>query len=129
MALRLVYLMLVRVLSWLTLLTRSDAAKDVEILTLRHEVAVLRRTNIRPALTWPDRALLSALSRLLPAPRCVGRGLSHPEPSCAGTTSSSPTAGPTATDRRADHAPTTDPDPRATNGPRESPLGLSKDPR
>ena len=60
--------MLVRVLSWLALLARSDAAKDVEILTLRHEVAVLRRTNPRPTLTWLDRAVLSALSRLLPAP-------------------------------------------------------------
>ena len=64
----LAYLMLTRVLSWLTLLARSDAAKDVEILVLRHEVAVLRRTNARPALTWLDRALLSALSRLLPTP-------------------------------------------------------------
>src|SRR4051794_24426670 len=60
--------MLARVLSWLALLARSDAAKDIEILTLRHEVAVLRRTNSRPALTWLDRAMLSALSRLLPAP-------------------------------------------------------------
>ena len=68
MALGLVYLMLVRVLSWLALLARSDAAKDAEILTLRHEVAVLRRTNPRPTLTWLDRAVLSALSRLLPAP-------------------------------------------------------------
>jgi putative transposase len=47
----LVYLMLARVSSWLVLLTRSDAAKNVEILILRHEVAVLRRTNSRPTLT------------------------------------------------------------------------------
>jgi putative transposase len=65
-ALGLAYLMLVRVLSWLALLARSDAAKEVEILMLRHEVAVLRRTTTRPTLTWPDRAMLSALSRLLP---------------------------------------------------------------
>ena len=60
--------MLVRLLSWLVFFARSDAAKDVEILTLRHEVAVLRRTNPRPTLTWVDRAVLSALSRLLPTP-------------------------------------------------------------
>jgi putative transposase len=60
--------MLTRILSWLALLARSDAAKDVEILVLRHEVAVLCRTNSRPTLTWLDRAVLSALSRLLPAP-------------------------------------------------------------
>jgi putative transposase len=64
----LVYLMLVRVLNWLALLARSDAAKDVEILMLRHEVAVLRRTNAPPILTWRDRAMLSALGRLLPTP-------------------------------------------------------------
>ena len=66
MAFRLAYLILARVLSWLTLLARSEAAKDVEILVLRHEVAVLRRHNPRPTLSWVDRALLSALSRLLP---------------------------------------------------------------
>ena len=65
-ALRLAYLMLARVLSWLALLAHTDATKDVEILVLRHEVAVLRRHNPRPRLSWVDRALLSALSRLLP---------------------------------------------------------------
>jgi transposase InsO family protein len=65
-ALRLAYLTLGRVLSWLALLARSDAAKDAEILVLRHEVMVLRRTNQRPTLTWIDRAFLSALARLLP---------------------------------------------------------------
>jgi transposase InsO family protein len=66
-AFRLTYLLLARMLSWLALLPRSGAAKDVEILVLRHELAVLRRHNPRPTLTWVDRAVLSALSRLLPA--------------------------------------------------------------
>ena len=48
MALRLAYLTLGRVLSWLALLARSDTAKDAEILVLRHEVAVLRRTKSAP---------------------------------------------------------------------------------
>ena len=60
--------MLVRALGWLALLARSDTAKDAEILTLRHEVAVLPRTNPHPKMSWLDRAVLSALSRMLPVP-------------------------------------------------------------
>ena len=58
--------MLARVTGWLALLARADAAKNVEILVLRHEVAVQRGYNQRPTLTWLDRAFLSAFARLLP---------------------------------------------------------------
>ena len=58
--------MLGRMLSWLALLARSDATKDAEILVLRHELTVQRPHHPRPRLSW-DRAMLSPLSRLLPA--------------------------------------------------------------
>jgi hypothetical protein len=63
---RLAYLLMIRLFSWLALLARSNTAKDVEILVLRHEVAVLRRQVTRPEPNWADRAVIAALARLLP---------------------------------------------------------------
>jgi putative transposase len=64
----LVYLFLRQVLQMLTQLAHDGGAKDVEILVLRHQVAVLRRRVHRPALEPADRVVLAVLSRLLPRP-------------------------------------------------------------
>ena len=69
MSFRLLYLIFIRLLGLLTLLSRTSSSKDVELLVLRHEVAVLRRTNPRPRLDWADRAVFAALIRRLPTPR------------------------------------------------------------
>ena len=65
-SLRLLYLIFQRILGLVLLLGRSASSKDVELLVLRHEVAVLRRTNPRPRLNWADRAVFAALIRRLP---------------------------------------------------------------
>ena len=66
MAVGLLYRISVGVLSWLALLARSQASKNAKILVLRQEAAVLRRTNPTPRISWTDRAVLAALSKVLP---------------------------------------------------------------
>jgi putative transposase len=70
---RMLYLMFVRLTAWMALLARSAASKDAELLVLHQEVAVLRRQNPRPKLDWADRAILAALTRLLPRHVRTGR--------------------------------------------------------
>jgi putative transposase len=66
---KLAYLTLCRSVQLLVLLARGDAAKDLEILVLRHQLIVLRRQTPRPRLEPADRALLAAISRVLPRTR------------------------------------------------------------
>ena len=121
--------MLTRVLSWLALLARADTAKDVEILALRHEVAVLRRHHPRPKLSWADRALLSALSRLVPtsarrlrlvSPRTLLRWHAH----LVARRWTLPATTPGPTTHRATRA-----DARAAVGPGEPTVGIPTHPR
>jgi putative transposase len=65
-AVRLSYRLVVQVFSWHALFARSSGSKDAEILALRQEVTVLRLANPKPRLSWPDRAVLSALARVRP---------------------------------------------------------------
>lgn len=60
------YLVLRRLLQLAALRFRSDEFKELEIVVLRHELAVLQRQAGRPELTSADRVFLAAASRLLP---------------------------------------------------------------
>ena len=77
---RLIYLAVCWVISLLVLLTRDDAAKDLEILVLRYQLAVLHRQNQRPKLDPADRTLLAAISRVLLA--AISRVLPRARWSC-----------------------------------------------
>lgn len=68
MLLRLSYLALTNVFAFVRLLPVSDVDKDVEILALRHQLAVLQRQVDKPRLAPPDRAFLAALLHRLPRP-------------------------------------------------------------
>jgi putative transposase len=66
---KLVYLALCRSIALFALLARGDPGKDLEILVVRHQLTVLRRQLPRPQLEPADRALLAAISRVLPRTR------------------------------------------------------------
>jgi hypothetical protein len=67
MSFRFLYLIFDRLLGWLMLLGRASLSKDVELLVLRHEVAVLHRVNPRPRLDWADPG---PVRRAEPTPTC-----------------------------------------------------------
>jgi hypothetical protein len=65
-SLRLLYMIFLQLVGLLVLLGRFSASKNVELLVLRHEVAVLRRANPKPRLEWADRAVFAGLVWRLP---------------------------------------------------------------
>jgi putative transposase len=71
-ALTLIYRMFATFVSWIVLHAPPDTTKEIEILVLRHQLAVLQRHTTRPPMHWTDRAVIAALARLLPAQRRFG---------------------------------------------------------
>ena len=72
MPLKIVFLLVRRILGLAVLISRSDLAKDAELLVLRHENAVLRRHAGRVRYGPADRVWLAALARLIPRSRWAG---------------------------------------------------------
>ena len=54
------------------LAVRSGRSKDLELIVLRHQLAVLARRDARPVITDDDRSLLGAIAQALP--RCLRTG-------------------------------------------------------
>jgi transposase len=70
MCLRFVFLLILRVITWLRLSRREETWKTAEILLLRHQVTVLQRhQTCRPKLNWADRALLATVLGVIPKAR------------------------------------------------------------
>jgi Integrase core domain len=69
---KLIYQMFAKLLSWMMLHARSDTKNEIEILVLRHQLAILQRRTPRRQIRWSDRAVIAALARLLPARRRHG---------------------------------------------------------
>jgi hypothetical protein len=128
MALQLIYVTFAKLLAWMVLRTRSDTTKEIEILVLRHQLAVLQRRTPRPRMSWTDRAVIAALTRLLPARRRLGLLITVHDPALAPTTHRPPLDHPARPARSTSH-----PHRRARldhpHGHRESHLGLPSHPR
>jgi hypothetical protein len=66
-AVKLIYQMFATLPCWMVLRARSESTNEIEILVLRHQLAVLQRHTPRPRISWTDRAVIAVLARLLPA--------------------------------------------------------------
>jgi hypothetical protein len=130
--LRLPYLALTGVLAFLRLLATTSTDKDLEILVLRHQLAILQRQVGKPGLSPPDRAFLAALLHRIPRPKLrqlhlivspetVLRWHRPPPPAPRPNLSTERT-------RPATHHPQ-HPSPHPPARPRESELGLPPHPR